>query len=153
MTGITSLTRVTRRVIPPAVLLCGAVLFAGCQPGTPGTAPTRAESPGGTDVAEPRPAEDSSLSIERLIQRRAPNVQIRRSGGDVSIQIRGQATLSGRSDALVVIDGIAQDHARSILDVNPADVVRIEVLKDGAAAAYGMRGAHGVLLITTRRAQ
>jgi TonB-dependent SusC/RagA subfamily outer membrane receptor len=61
------------------------------------------------------------------------------------------STFAGGTDALVVIDGVAQQSPNSLLDVNPADVVRIQVLKDAAAAIYGVRGQNGVLVITTRR--
>jgi len=37
------------------------------------------------------------------------------------------------------------------MSMNPHDVQRVEVLKDGSAAIYGVRGANGVLLITTKR--
>jgi TonB-dependent SusC/RagA subfamily outer membrane receptor len=43
---------------------------------------------------------------------------------------------------------------RSTVDlagVDPKEVERIEVIKDAAAAYYGVRGANGVLVITTRR--
>lgn len=38
------------------------------------------------------------------------------------------------------------------LDVNPADIQSIEVLKDASATAiYGSRGANGVVLVTTKK--
>jgi len=54
------------------------------------------------------------------------------------------------SEALIVVDGL-EITASALFSMNPKDVARVEVLKDGSAAIYGMRAANGVLLITTRR--
>jgi TonB-dependent SusC/RagA subfamily outer membrane receptor len=61
----------------------------------------------------------------------------------------------GSSDPLYVIDGmpIAFGMARPLSGINPHDVARINVLKDASAAIYGVRGANGVALITTKRAR
>src|SRR4030095_7326045 len=78
-------------------------------------------------------------------------------GSAGQIRIRGNRTLTtsqGASDALdgplLVVDGI--HFGGSINDLNPDDIVNIEILKDASATAiYGSRGAGGVLLITTKR--
>ena len=63
--------------------------------------------------------------------------------------------LFGDGERLYVIDGtpvISGPAGRALDGINPADVERIDVLKDaGSAAIYGTRAANGVILITTRR--
>lgn len=91
--------------------------------------------------------------IEELIAGRVAGVQVVRTTDGLSIRVRGPATLLGGGEPLVVLDGqpLAQG-ARELLLINPADVARIEVLKDaGSTALYGVRGTNGVLLVTTRR--
>ena len=64
-----------------------------------------------------------------------------------SIFIRGRATPNNAAP-LVLVDGIESDFAR----VNPQDIEQFSVLKDASATAvYGVRGANGVILITTKR--
>ena len=55
----------------------------------------------------------------------------------------------------MVVDGIPRAAGLSaLLSMAPADIERIDVLKDGAAAGiYGLRGGSGVILVQTRRTQ
>jgi TonB-linked SusC/RagA family outer membrane protein len=70
------------------------------------------------------------------------------------IYIRGQSTWNDNADGtpggqpLILVDGIE----RPMNDINPADVESISVLKDASATAvFGVKGANGVILITTKR--
>ncbi|MCG8306309.1 MAG: TonB-dependent receptor [Cytophagales bacterium] len=69
-------------------------------------------------------------------------------GNDAAtIRIRGFGTL-GNNNALIIVDGIQG----SLNDINPNDIENISVLKDAASASiYGVRGANGVVLVTTKR--
>lgn len=70
--------------------------------------------------------------------------------GDVTIRIRGIATVNNSADPLFVVDGIQVGTDISFL--NPNDIDSIEILKDASATAiYGSQGANGVILITTKR--
>lgn len=71
-------------------------------------------------------------------------------GNDASrIRIRGVNTFSGNSDPLVLVDGIQVDNYNSI---DPNEVESISILKDASSTAvYGIRGANGVMIITTKR--
>lgn len=72
------------------------------------------------------------------------------AGSLPGMTIRGQNTLSASSAPLVVLDGIIFNG--SIADINPADVDRIDILKDASSAAiYGSRSANGVVHITTKK--
>jgi TonB-linked SusC/RagA family outer membrane protein len=69
-------------------------------------------------------------------------------GAESVIRIRGFGTVND-NNPLYVVDGQFMDNIRSL---NPADIERIEVLKDASATAiYGSRGSNGVILITTKR--
>ena len=91
----------------------------------------------------------------QLIQGRVAGVSITRPGGDPNgeyvIRIRGLTTLSSDWRPLIVVDGVA---GISLEHIDPNDIADIQVLKEAAASAfYGMRGANGVVVITTRRAR
>ncbi len=64
-----------------------------------------------------------------------------------AINIRGLSTLGG-SSPLLIVDGIYRDYSR----LDPNSVESFTVLKDAAAVApYGLAGANGVILVTTKR--
>lgn len=70
------------------------------------------------------------------------------AGNDASrIMIRGIGT-NGNSAPLLIVDGVP----RNFSQLNPADIETINVLKDAAAVApYGLGGANGVILVTTKK--
>ena len=70
--------------------------------------------------------------------------------GGGGIIIRGSNSLLGSSTALILIDGIAVNSSELYM-LSPSDVKSVNILKGGAAAIYGSRGANGVVLITTKR--
>ena len=86
------------------------------------------------------------------LQSQAPGVNIQASSGQpgdgFKINIRGAGT-NGSTNPIYVIDGVAGGDINSI---NPADIERIDVLKDAASAAiYGSSAANGVILVTTKQ--
>jgi len=92
----------------------------------------------------------SSRSAEQALQGMAPGVNVITSGvpGDSSkILVRG-VTNFGDTDPLVIVDGIEQD----LNNISAKDIESIQVLKDaGSASIYGVRGANGVILVTTKK--
>ncbi len=67
---------------------------------------------------------------------------------DPEIYIRGKSTWNGSGQPLVLVDGIE----RSMNDININDIEKLSVLKDASATAvFGVKGANGVILITTKR--
>lgn len=75
-----------------------------------------------------------------------------RPGSGGAVVIRGQATLSGTTSPLWVIDGVIIGSSPG--DLNPNDIETMTVLKDAASTAiYGSQGANGVILVTTKRAR
>lgn len=91
------------------------------------------------------------LSPAQALQGQAPGIQVVSSGEPGSqprVQIRGLNTILTNENPLYVVDGVLTD---DITNVNSADIVSIDILKDGAAAIYGSRAANGVILITTKQ--
>lgn len=70
---------------------------------------------------------------------------------EATIRVRGVGTFAGDQNPLVVIDGVVM----TIADMNsmdPNDIETVNVLKDASATAvYGVRGANGVIILTTRK--
>ena len=87
--------------------------------------------------------------------------------GSTRVILRGSTELTGNNQPLYVIDGVPMDNTNfdssdqwggydlgdGISSINPDDIENISVLKGPAASAlYGSRASHGVILITTKRA-
>ncbi|HKL32889.1 MAG TPA: TonB-dependent receptor, partial [Tangfeifania sp.] len=70
---------------------------------------------------------------------------------DPTIYVRGVASLSeGRSQPLMIVDGVE----RSFMQLDANEIESITVLKDASATAvYGVRGANGVIIVTTKRGE
>ncbi len=72
------------------------------------------------------------------------------AGGTPSMLIRGQNSISGSNNPLIVLDGVI--FLGSISDINPNDIATYDILKDASATAvYGSRAANGVIIITTKK--
>jgi len=96
-------------------------------------------------------------NIQQALQGRLAGVEVQstgtRPGANAQIRIRGERSIKGLNDPLVVVDGIPfSDNGGGLNDINPDDIATIDVLKDASATAiYGSRGANGVILITSKR--
>ena len=95
----------------------------------------------------------SNMNALESIKGNVPGLDIgvtNSAGGQPSMQMRGQKSISGSNNPLIVLDGVI--FMGSINDINPNDIATIDVLKDAtSAAAYGSRSANGVITITTKR--
>ncbi|WP_104383807.1 SusC/RagA family TonB-linked outer membrane protein [Sphingobacterium sp. HMA12] len=85
---------------------------------------------------------------------------ISRPGSKASLTVRQPINYGkdvGSSDPLYVIDGVIQVNGQNQPDVtlfnnlDPSEIESLSILKDGAAAVYGVKGANGVVLVTTKR--
>lgn len=97
-------------------------------------------------------------SVEGLLQGRAAGLQVINSsqdpGAGATVRIRGGSSLRGSNAPLVVVDGFPLGDVGDLKQINPSDIVNMEILKDASASAiYGSRGANGVIMITTKRAK
>lgn len=92
------------------------------------------------------------LTATQAVQGKVAGVQVITSGDPNAlpiIRIRGTGTMLAGANPLYVVDGIINDDIRNI---NSADIVSMEILKDASATAiYGMRAANGVILLTTKK--
>ena len=98
-----------------------------------------------------------SNSIESLMQGRVAGVQVTNNsqepGASSIVRVRGNSSVNGSNAPLLVVDGFPFGDAGNLAQINPQDIVSMEVLKDASASAiYGSRGANGVILITTTKA-
>lgn len=89
-------------------------------------------------------------SLAQRLQGKVSGLNIRQQSGapgeyDAAINIRGFGT------PLIIVDGVIRLSAADFQKLNPEDIENISVLKDGAAAIYGMNAANGVILVTTKR--
>ena len=103
------------------------------------------------DVAqalESRPQQD----VMKALQGAVPGLTITQGTGNIngtpSIRIRGNGSLTGSTEPLIVVDGVPMD---DISYLDPNDIKDISVLKDASSSSiYGTRAAFGVILITTK---
>lgn len=91
-------------------------------------------------------------NISNMLGGKLPGLVSRQTTGlpgenEASIYIRGIST-TGSSAPLVLVDGIERDFS----NLDPSEIANVTILKDAASAAvYGVKGANGVILVTTRR--
>ena len=124
------------------------------------------------EVSAPQLVQSRQSNILNALQGKVAGVTISSTGGgpgqSASILIRGVNSLNpdNNNQPLFVIDGLPVDNSTSTLgtdgnrgtqmpnrisDINPEDVESVNILRGGAATAlYGLRGANGVVVITTK---
>lgn len=110
-------------------------------------------------------------SVDEALQGRIAGLDIVSNSGNLgagtTMRLRGVSSINGSSEPLIVVDGnvFESDHNANfdyananeeqfaeLLNVNPDDIDKIEVLKDAAGTAlYGSQGANGVIEIKTKR--
>jgi TonB-linked SusC/RagA family outer membrane protein len=120
----------------------------------------------------------STGNVLAALQGKTAGAQITQNSGDpaggISVKLRGISTISGSTEPLYIIDGVIVDNSTTrvtnadpsyngtnfigsvgqnrMVDINPADIERVEVLNGAAAAAiYGSRANAGVVQIFTKR--
>src|SRR5690554_2026781 len=95
--------------------------------------------------------ESNPTRIEEALQGSAAGVQVTANSGSpgaaLNIRIRGITTNNDNSP-LVIVDGVNIGSDLSIID--PNDIQTMDIIKDASAAIYGVQGANGVILITTK---
>lgn len=66
------------------------------------------------------------------------------------IAARGVSTIHGSTKPLLLVDGF---EVQTLDDIDPHDVIAIEIITDSRVASYGVRGANGVAMVTTKASQ
>lgn len=109
-----------------------------------------------------------ATSVDMALQGKVAGAQINQNSGNpaggISVRLRGPSTISGSSDPLYIVDGVIVNNdsrqlvdlggyaQNRLVDLNPNDIERIEVIKGAAAAAvYGSRANNGVVQIFTKK--
>ena len=107
-----------------------------------------------TTVKSEKLKDVTTPSVENMLNGKVPGVYVAPGSGQPgaggAVVIRGQASLSGSTAPLWVIDGVIVGSSAG--DLNPADIETMTVLKDAASTAiYGSEGANGVIVVTTKK--
>jgi len=96
--------------------------------------------------------EANPTRIEEALKGAAAGVQVNANSGSpgssLNIRIRG-ITTNGNNGPLVIVDGVNIGDDLSVID--PNDIENMSIIKDASTAIYGVQGANGVILITTKR--
>jgi TonB-dependent SusC/RagA subfamily outer membrane receptor len=138
--------------IPLASLL--ALVAAGCGVGQlRGAGEPEPDRPGTSITArdiEGRPA----ARVEEVMVGKFSGVQVFQGPEGLVVRIRGVSSVYSNNDPLYVIDDmvVQPGPGGALVGLNPSDIEKIEVLKDiGQTARWGVQGANGVVLVTTKR--
>ncbi len=102
----------------------------------------------------------SAVNNDDIIKTKSENVQNMLTGRIAGLRVyqksaepgsyRNDMDIRGMGSPLVIIDGVPRDVA-DFQRLNSADIENVSVLKDAAAAIYGLRGGNGVILVTTKK--
>jgi TonB-dependent SusC/RagA subfamily outer membrane receptor len=138
---------------------------SGAPMPAPGDAQGSAGQTGATGSISGKVVEQQQTNdIAAMLAGRVPGLQVVRSAnGDISLRIRGNTPVTdpvtgqpyGETEPLLVIDGMpvrSGGISGALRSLDPHDVANIQVLKDvSSTSGYGIRGANGVILITTKK--
>ena len=91
-----------------------------------------------------------STSVVSNIQGKVPGLLIRQQTAEPG-QFNSLVSIRGFGTPLLVIDGVPRDNMSDFERLNPEDIESISVLKDAAAAIYGMNADNGVIIVTTKK--
>ena len=97
--------------------------------------------------------QSANESIEHMLERKAPGLIVVPSGGGVMLQIRGSAQIDGATiPPLYILNGLpfTPGPGGLVSGINISDIDTVKVLKGTQAAIYGIDGANGVIVITTK---
>lgn len=145
--------------ITPSRLVLQLLLPAAVATFASACAPAATQSGGGTSNAALITAEDleryPNEPLERILERKVPGLQaIRTSSGGIALRIRGAAALDGTDrPPLYILNGtsIAAGPEGALPNISVEDIETIKVLRGPESAIYGVDGAHGVIVITTKK--
>jgi TonB-dependent SusC/RagA subfamily outer membrane receptor len=94
-------------------------------------------------------------SLEQLLLAHVPGLTLSRApDGRVILHLRGTTTFRGDEEPLIVVNDIplGPNPSGNLSAIDLHDIESVAVLRDAAGtAAYGMRGANGVIIIKTKQ--
>jgi len=100
--------------------------------------------------------QNPSASIQNTLAGRLPGFTSQQRSGQpgadgAAFFIRGVSTYAGSTSPLIIVDDVEYDY-NQVSDIDPNEVETVSILKDASTTAvYGIKGANGVLVITTKR--
>ncbi|TDQ79742.1 SusC/RagA family TonB-linked outer membrane protein [Sphingobacterium yanglingense] len=105
-----------------------------------------------------------AVSVDGAMQGRMSGVNVQSRvgvpGAAIKVEVRGPGSISAGTEPLYIVDGLIVNNnnvsntvsTNPLANINPEDILTIEVLKDAAAASvYGAQAGNGVVLITTKK--
>jgi TonB-dependent SusC/RagA subfamily outer membrane receptor len=126
-----------------------AGLVAGC------TAAQTRPAPGTEPSVTSADLQDPNDPIENVLQKKVPGLIVTRTGdGGIALQIRGTSSYNGtETPPLYVLNGMPfqPGPGGALTGVDPREIESIKVLKGAAAGIYGIDGANGAIVITTKK--
>jgi len=129
------------------------LVLTACSHRTAGS-PTANSRPPDTVLTADDIRRSPGQSLEQLLLARVPGLTFERAAdGHTKLVIRGKNTILGDDEALFVVNGMPLGPAVSgnLAAIDIHDIETVQVLRDAVAtAAYGMRGANGVIVIRTK---
>lgn len=91
-------------------------------------------------------------TVADIIEGRFPGVVVlARNDGDYTFRIRGPSSFMASEEPLIIVDGTPLQRGSGVNFLSPADIARIDILRrPEEIAVYGVRGANGVVIISTK---
>lgn len=91
-----------------------------------------------------------SENLINNIQGKVSGLMVRQLTGEPG-KFNNYVSIRGFGAPLVIIDGVVRDGTSDMAQLNSDDIESMSVLKDAAAAIYGMNAANGVIIVTTKK--
>jgi TonB-dependent SusC/RagA subfamily outer membrane receptor len=131
------------------VSVLGGVFTGGCAPAT------ARHDPASTTITAEELARYPGEPIENILERKVPGIVVTRTAdGGIALRIRGVSSFDGSDTSpLYILNDLPIEAGRdgALPSLNPYDIESIRVLKGAEAALHGIRGANGVIIITTKK--
>src|SRR5690606_20867148 len=86
-------------------------------------------------------------NVQNMLTGKVPGLRVVQRTSEPGV-FTNQFDIRGFGNPLVIIDGVPRDN---VTRLDPNEIESISVLKDAAAAVYGVRAANGVVLVTTKK--
>lgn len=133
-----------------ALSLCVPIgMSVGCAPAQNQREPAAGTTVSGAELRDP------NEPIESVLQKKVPGLMVTRTeDGGIALQIRGVSSYRGQgTPPLFVLNGMPfrPGPEGALSGINPYEIDSIRVLKGAEAGIYGIDGANGVIVITTKK--
>ena len=131
------------------------LLAVACARRSASHQPADSSLPPGTVLTADDIRRSPGQSLEQLLLARVPGLTLTRApDGHPVLHLRGTTTILGDDEPLFVVNGIplGPNASGNLAAIALQDIETVQVFRDGATtAAYGIRGANGVILIRTKQ--